>query len=666
MQENIEKVNRYDNFKFSLQELKEATGLTKADKTLKLINQVDCLSLTEEGISFLYDHVLEIENAGVFYETPWSEPNKLSPNLVSGTIKSGHPNSTYELLSELRMLAYAKEVSTDKDCISSEEAMSYMEEVMVNNLEFVFREVTEETRLSMTVNELTKAFNLFAFLLEKCRLEGIKEKLSEEITLICEQRPVVTRRAKEIIKLVKYKVRLEPNLPSDQVLQKYIDALFTPSAGGKKHTDPKEYQSFLKKATNKILKSEAVEMGNAMRETGLVSNHHAYLITHLIQKDMDECVPAALGLNPTGEAEWHRHQNSVKKLIKEVIHPFNNQFLYGLSKMLEEGLFSREAVHAGLDNIRRIRIHPNMERKILKSIVYPQPDITALQYLRGALIRILGQPFGVGQGNNPTCQSARGISMWSQHDPAKLINLVIAAATQDNLIFRFEGQELESNLVGKGLLERLDYNLDAVSIVLVPKLDKIYNEMMIRASGRGEDPHKWVNPALYGHWIQVGFASAYDYTYVAIRDYQGFMKVFYATCHPSYNGARKIVFPNPIGIFITSSKGVMLGFHAVSLLRVAKDPQGIVRAYFLNPNNEGRQNWGQNIMPSVHGQGEKRGESSLPFYQFAARVYAFHYNTQEVKSGLEKVAQEELIKVEKIARESWGKAYAWVDIKKEW
>jgi len=657
--------NTYENFSFLLQELKEATSLMKADKSMKLISQVDKISLTDGGIDFLYERILELEAAGIFANTAWSEPARLVPSLVNGTFKSGHPNSTYELLSDLRMLALSERESSDHD-VNSAEAMTYLEEVMVHNLEFVFKEVTEETRLNMTEDELNKVFNLFTFILKKCRLDGIKEKLAEEITLICEQRPVVTRRAREIIQLIKNKVSLDVSQASDRLLQHYIDVLFAPSQGAKKNSDFKKYQAFLNKASRKTLQQEASEMGEIMRKNGLVSTYHAYLVLHLLNNKVEDLIPEALRLSETGEAEWNYHQKMVKKLLKETLHPYNNQFLYGLAKMLENGLFSRNAVKAGLENISNIRIHPMAEEKILQSIVYPQPDLNALQYLTSALIRILGQPLGVGQGNNPTCQSARGISMWSQHAPAKLINMVITVATQDNLILRFDEKELEANKLGKGLVEKLDHNLDALSVILVPKIDKIYNQMMTMASGRGDDPHKWVNPALYGHWIQVGFASVYSYLFNAIHDFKGFMKIFYAACHPEYNGGRQLVYPNPIGIYITSSKGAMVGFHAISLLRVKKDPSGVMRAYFLNPNNEGRQDWGQGIKPSVFGNGEKRGESSLPFYQFAARVYAFHYNSLEIELYTDNVDDKEIVQVEQLAKESWGKAYVWIDTKKEW
>jgi hypothetical protein len=190
--------------------------------------------------------------------------------------------------------------------------------------------------------------------------------------------------------------------------------------------------------------------------------------------------------------------------------------------------------------------------------------------------------------------------------------------------------------------------------------------MMRRAAGRGDDPHKWVNPALYGQWILIGFASAYDYLSNAIVDFDGFTRIFYGMCHPEYNGQHQLIYPNPIGIFITSSKGEFLGFHAVSLLRVAKDDNKEYRAYFLNPNNEGRQDWGQGIKPSVFGNGEIAGESSLPLHQFAARVYAFHYNNLSQVSKQMEIPDSEIQKVKKLAKESWGQAYTWLETKKQW
>jgi hypothetical protein len=281
--------------------------------------------------------------------------------------------------------------------------------------------------------------------------------------------------------------------------------------------------------------------------------------------------------------------------------------------------------------------------------------------LIGGVISVLGQPFGIGQGNNPTCQSARGISMWSQQAPGKLLNMISHVAISNQLEFRYEGELIVSRQVN----DQPDsfYNLlDPVSVALVPHLDQIYGKMMQKAMVKhaGKDPHISVNPAFYGHWIQTGFASCYNPLTGAIEKYERFVRTFYASFHPSYNGGYSLVYSVPIGIFITSSKAEFLGFHAISLLRVSKDQSGEWRAYFFNPNNEGRQNWGQEVKPTVDGNGEKPGESSLPFHQFASRVYAFHYNATSVKDRLELPSQEAVMSVHHLARNSWGKKYVWL------
>jgi hypothetical protein len=111
----------------------------------------------------------------------------------------------------------------------------------------------------------------------------------------------------------------------------------------------------------------------------------------------------------------------------------------------------------------------------------------------------------------------------------------------------------------------------------------------------------------------------------------------------------------------------MVGFHAISILRVKKSPEeGIHRIYFLNPNSEGRQDWGQGIKPSVYGHGEMPGESSLPFEELAARIYAFHYNPLTMNNEAPEIPEKLIDKVYALARESWGREYVWVDSQKLW
>lgn len=649
------------NFEYSLNELKEATSLMKNEKALKLSAQIDFLSKSKEGITFLYEKCGEISDAGYFDESPWANPNKLVPSLVKGTLKSGHPSSTIEIVSELRILAYA-EGKLDHSNFSSKEALNFLEDAIVHNLEFAFKDPVEETRSLLSKQELEKCFNLFEFLMENVKLEGIKEKLSDEIKMICAQRPIVTRKVRGIIQMIKDKIELNPGNEVDDKLKYYVEALFAPSDTTKSNPDPKEYAQVIRSKNEAFLKSEAETLSSYMRETGLSNPYIAALLLELTN-DYPNLVPHCLQLDERGIAEWNKHRKIATDLIRENISIYNYFSIYGFARLLEKNLFSRSALKAALNNLRNIKINPQVEERIMKSVSKPHPSVSPKQYLIAATIQVLGQPLGIGQGNNSTCQSARGISIWSRHSPSRLLNKIITVATQNNLVVRFENDDIESMKLGKGLVDELDFDLDAVSAVIVPHLDKIYNEMMHRANYRGEDPHKWVNPAMYGHWVQVGFISAYNETFHIIQDFKKFVRTFYAAFHPEYNGGNQMIYPNPVGIFVTTSRGIKVGLHAVSLLRVSKVKiTGEIRAYFLNPNNEGRQDWGQDIQPTVFGNGEKRGESSLPFYQFTARIYAFHYNPLDIADHLRNVPEKEISKVEKLAKESWGKSYTWSDV----
>ncbi len=658
--------NVFDNFTSSLEELKESTPLTRPDKIARIISQVDILSLSREGLSHLYEISGHLVSLGFFQDTVWDETDKLVPALVHGTIKAGHPSSSFEIVSELRILGIARQLFYD-DRMSASEAQSFLEEVMVHNLEFALNELKEETRNVMSSREIKKAHNLFGFIMSEIDLDGVYDKLTEEVEMMAAQRPIVTTRIRELIALIIHHTgESKSHHDDDHPIQIYINALNRPSRASVNYTGLDQYQHWLEnEASEEDLEAEAEEMGRYMVQTGLVSQYHALLLLHLLST-YPSLIPSLLHLSDNGRAEWNQYYDFLSAIIAEIVDPYNIQCIYGFSMMLNRNIFSRRAVRIGLENLRRIKIHPRVGERIIKSVSNPQSHLSPLQYLMGGVIKVLGQPLGIGQGNNPTCQSARGISMWSQHAPAKLLDMIITVATQNNLVLRFENQNLESELLGKGLVQELDYNLDVVSVVLVPHLDRIYNEMMRLSTGRIDDPHRWVNPALYGQWIQVGFASCYDYASNSILDFNGFIRIFYAAFHPNFNGDRHIVYPVPVGIFITSNKGEMLGFHAISLLRVEKDNAGIIRAYFLNPNNEGRQDWGQGIKPTVNGNMERPGESSLPFDQFAARIYAFHYNQLEVNAYVQQVPETEILKVKTLARESWGKSYFWNDQIKIW
>lgn len=653
-----------ENFEQSFQEFKSSTKISKPQKAAKLTSQVDILSRTKKGLEYLLEIVLDLEREGIFDGSAWDDLRGLAPSLVKGTLLSGHPNSSFEILSELRALAYAQGKQGSRD-YTTEEASNFIEETLVYNLEFAFDELTEESRSKLTQQERKKLVSHFSFLLDSAKLDGIKEKLVDEIKMLCAQRPVVTSTVRNLIQTVYQKLELDPTNKVDEKLIYYINAVFYPAPVVENYPKFKDFKEKLPRMDYEDLKEQLNTIGIYLHNTGLDNPYIAIALRYVVVK-RPKLLPTLLHLNNSGISEWERFPKFVTELILENFSEENFTGIYGLKRMLERSLFSRRPVRAGLTNLKLISFHAEVDKRILKSIANPISELSGKQYLMGALMGILGQPNGVGQGNNATCQSVRGISMWAQHSPAKLINIVTTVVSTNNLIMRFENDDLETLKLGKGLVDKLDHKLDAVSVVLVPHLDKIYNEMMRRASARGEDPHKWANPSLYGQLIPIGFASSYSYLTNSIEDFDGFSRLFYQSFHPLYNGGRKMVYPNPIGIYITSSNGHLIGFHAVSLHRIDRNKAGEYRAYFLNPNNEGRQNWGQGIKPTVFGNDERHGESSLPVAEFMSRIYAFHYNILSERAGLEPVPEEEIEKIIKLAKESWGKQYIWNNLVKKW
>jgi hypothetical protein len=481
----------------------------------------------------------------------------------------------------------------------------------------------------------------------------VKGALAAEIQLICLQRPIVTDRALRMIDLVDRNVAIDPEREEDRSLHRFIQAAMNPSVAVAART-PEEYAGFLESASRPVLEEECRALATTLRDTGLAVPHHAVLARRLARRP--SLLAELLSLDRTGRAELEKHRGFVDELIDDAIHPATARSVYGLGRLLDRGLLSHQPVINGLRRLRSLELHPEVREAIRTSA--PESGLSARQLLLADCLGVLGQPLGVAQGRNPTCQSARGISLWSRHAPGKLLGMIQTVASTNQLSMRFEADVIRSTEVGPGLAKELDHDLDAVSVVLVPHLDRIYNEMMHRAGNRGDDPHRWVNPAMYGHWIPTGFASAYDQATGFIRDYEGFLRTFYATHHPDFNRGHDLAYPNPVGIFLTGSSGSLIGFHAVSILRVRR-VRGQVRLYLFNPNNEGRQRWHAEIRPTVAGHGEKPGESSLPFDQFASRVYAFHFSPSDMGNP-DAVDLDRVEPVIEAARESWGRSYTWV------
>ena len=134
------------------------------------------------------------------------------------------------------------------------------------------------------------------------------------------------------------------------------------------------------------------------------------------------------------------------------------------------------------------------------------------------------------------------------------------------------------------------------------------------------------------------------------------MRQFYASYHPDYNNNLPVVHPQPAGIAATDSAARYIGRHAITILRIGRDPTGVMRVYFFNPNNDSGQDWGKGVVTSTEGHGEFFGEASLPFSAFASRLFVYHYDPLE-KGDPSAIPDADIARTVEIAEDSWAVAF---------
>ncbi len=639
-----------------LDKLGEAKPFAKSTYQTDVFQTSELMLSSDNGIRALYERAHRFDDVGLFASGAWADAAKLQPPLVEGSLKAHGVYPIVEILSDLRMLAIASGKQNHPE-VSAADATNFLQEVMALNLQFVFPGDTEQERIEGGPH-YESSLRLFRLLSDELGLSFIREYVVAEIRQIIAQRPIMTGRVRTMIRMA---ARTPDSNGDDTIsgrLSELTEAIDGPSTLCKQATTLAEYRKLLQQCEKSTLRDEAEQFATTVSKTGLVAPQHAILLRYLATKEPD-IIPEALSLDDYGAAEFEGQIEFARQLVKAAIFPTTAQCILGFARVLERGLLSRQEVSVGLERLVDLDLQPDIRRSLLAQRSR-HDGVTANSILLAGALSVLGQPLGVGQGRNPTCQAARGISLWSQYAPAYLIELVVSAARDGVVEIPFEGQTVRSDKAVVEMGRSLDLNLDPVSVVLVPHLDRIYEQMMKLVALRNEDGHKWVNPALYGRWVARGFSSVFaDVALTTISGYEDFVRRFFATHHPSFNEGHSLMYPNPVGLCITNGHGDYLGPHAVSLQRVSEGPDGKLRIYFFNPNNEGRQDWGHDVKPSIADNGELEGESSLPFNQFVSRLYAFHYNPYEVGDAYA-VPDAVVNEIQKEASDTWGRAFQWM------
>ena len=656
-----------------LSEMEGAAGFAKPRHQEGLFSLASDLLNSDEGVDHLLQAAPRFSEAGVFYGGPWEDPSRLVPYLVGASLKGSGVYPTVESLSMLRMVSLAAGHASD-DRMPRGEAQTFLGDVCAKNVEFLLTQsATEEERKKPKL--FARARRVFQRVVGQVEPARVLRRIIEEVELLAAQRPILTESLEHLVREAdalrdSADAPIEPEL--SETLDRYMRSSAAATSMSERAGDPLSYRSQLLKQDGDTLIEESRTFSAHLHETGLASPYHAVLLRR-IAHDVPERIGEALCLSETGEAEANANAELLRLVVGHALVPETRYAILGLTGVLERSLLSRTEVAGGLRKIADLDIRSEVKEALLAK--YSESSgATANSVLLAGCLSILGQPLGIGQGNNPTCQSARGISLWSQHAPGQLLSSIASVARDGFYQTNFEGQAIRSDALAGGVAAAgIEADLDPVSQVLVPHLDRVYDHMMTLAALRADDGHRWVNRGLYGRWIQTGFASAFEFNTDAVHRFESFVRRFYATHHPDHNDGHELIYPNPVGIMVTDSHGRLLGRHAVSIQRIAKfepdadaptanevEPETAsegdpYRVYFFNPNNEGRQDWGGGVRPTVAHHGELPGESSLPFDHFNSRLYAFHYDPQEQGDAFA-VPAETVAHVTRLASESWGQA----------
>lgn len=630
--------------------MSETRDFGKPLKLRQLLDSLRRVLLQPSGCAAVQSRAAALEKSGLFLGTDWASPEILIPAFSGAGLRSAEVDTVLmEAVSELRMLAIAKG-EYPHPSLSAEEAHQFLSQVLAMNLTMLFTAPSEAER---TKNGRTAQLvrDLFRHLGEQVGYESILDRLVEEIWRILRQRPIQVDKVQNMItQIAVYRGDPDVDLGSaGQGVDRLISSLFGTTEACREDPGVEVYRSRLEAMDASSLQYEAAGFARAMHDTGLVSPYHATLLRFLL-KEGDYLLAEALGLSSTGRDCMLRFHKLVHRLIEVAVHPQTAQSVYGLALLLDRGILYQPPVAPALWRQLALPLSPAVQERLAEAYG-PTPSPQA--HLLSGLLSMLGLPLGVGQGDNPTCQSARALSMWAYNDPDYLLQVLVWAARDDEIIMHFEGQPISSSESIGGVATTLPTDLDPVSLIVVPHLDRIYAEMGRRCAGRPGDPHRWVNPEFHGWWSGRGFHINVDVATGKLIDLEDFLRRFYASYHPDYNGDQPLIHPQPAGAAVTDSAARFIGWHAITILRVGLDPQDVMRVYFYNPNNDSGQDWGDGVVVSTAGNGERFGEGSLPFEQFASRLYIYHVDPFE-RGDVDGVAAEDLHRVVGYIQRSWG------------
>jgi hypothetical protein len=639
-----------DNFDDATQLLASAKSFAKPAKIGRVLDTARRIMLEDGGPAALENRSQALEEAGVFAGTDWAEPQTLIPSLTPYSLSSAEAATvTIECLSELRMLAIA--IGEYKHAaISAARAHHFLTQSLALNLELLFSTVSEAERVKQgRLAQVPRA--LMHHLAHRIGFEHIIDQLIEEIWRVLRQRPIQVSPVKRMITQIAICQSSEGMEMGSSGLgaARLVSSLYGPTQASTEDPGIRAYEQRLESLDEQALRAEAMGFSRAMHDTGLVSPYHASFLRFILDEH-ENLLDDALGLSGTGRDGLLCYRELIKALIEECVTPSTTQAVYGIAMLLERGILYQQGVAQSL--WRQVNLPLSAWAQSRLQFMCDSTTNPRTKLIEG-VVCMLGSPLGVGQGNNPTCQSARALSIWASSDPTYLLQLITSIARDNDLTMHFEGATISSRECLETIDTALPLDLDPVSMLLVPHLDATYMKMGQLCIGREGDPHRWINPEFHGWWVGRGFCINVDVASGQLIDVEAFIRNFYAHYHPFYNGNQPLIHPQPAGIAISDNSARFIGWHAITIERVALDQNADMRVYFFNPNNDSGQDWGNGVVVSTADHGERFGEASLPFEQFLSRLYIFHYETLEYGEP-DQVPSATIITVTSLIESSWG------------
>ncbi|KAA2316290.1 hypothetical protein DL237_08610 [Pseudooceanicola sediminis] len=606
---------------------------------------------TEGGLDVIRSRAMQMDAAGLFAGSDWDRPEALLPQLVGTTLMADDPIFVaLEAASLARFLAVANGEGRHEN-LHKDMAVHFLTQVLALNLKDIFGQSDEASRA--LGDRMVIKRQLLNYISEHIGLTDVLGVLVSEIWRLLEQRSVQVAVAKDMIAQIAIALDQKGTEPGSERLgaERLVSALFGPTVASLDDPGIDVYLDRIAHFDETALSREAMGFARAMHDTGLVSDYHAAFLVWALDYRDRPLVPEALGLGTTGLDCWRHYRRLIEDLIRTAVSPTTPQAAYGLAMLLERGVLHHAPMVPALHRHMQQKVQGDARQRLRLSF---GDAVSPEAHLLAGVLQVIGQPLGVGQGANPTCQSARAISMWALIEPDFLLHLISQACEFDTVLMQFEGTQINSADLPAGLAGHGPIDADPVSVLLVSHLDRIYAEMGRLCLGREGDPHRWINPQFHGWWVARDCAVAVDVATGELAGYDRFLRRFFAAYHPHHNGDRPVSHPQPAGIAVTDPNQQFVGWHAIAILRVSADQAGVMRVYFYNPNNDSGQDWGGGVVVSTSGNGERYGEGSLEFGQFLSRVYLFHDDPLRSAEAADAVPDAELPPIHAQAAASWA------------